>query len=100
MFLLTRHFPSLFTGPQNVTALRVDLRHAARFDVVAPGSLTRTSEMAVGAGALAAINGGFYDTGTGDPLGLLRLDGVLRSPAREGQAAIGFTFSKVSPWPA
>ncbi|MEZ6036488.1 MAG: phosphodiester glycosidase family protein [Planctomycetota bacterium] len=88
--LLTRQFPALFSGPQSVTALTVQWRHAARFDVVAPGTLTRTSTMAGAAGALAAINGGFYDTKNGDPLGLLRLDGALRSPAREGQASIGF----------
>ncbi len=94
VWLRQRRFDELFGGPQCVTALRV--RPAAprlRFDVEAPGKLTRTSRMAADKGALCAINGGFFAPDA-SPVGLLRLDDQLVSPATEGQGCIGVDDGK------
>ncbi|MGB3965414.1 MAG: phosphodiester glycosidase family protein, partial [Planctomycetota bacterium] len=79
----------LFGAPQSLTVL--DVRpEAARFDVVAPERRTRTSAIAIAAGALAAINGGFFAIETtGKSLGLLRLDNALVVPANADQASVG-----------
>lgn len=87
--LRQRWFPSLFGSPQSLTVLEVHQGRAG-FDLVAPGRRTLTSTMAHSAGALAAINGGFFDIeGTGLSRGLLRLRGALVVPANEGQGCVG-----------
>ncbi len=48
----------------------------------------RTSEAARRAGALAAINGGFF-SGTGDPLGCLMIDGEVISEPIPGRSCAG-----------
>jgi hypothetical protein len=89
--LRQRWFAELFGSPQSLTVLEVQPA-AARFDVVAPDRRRRTSEMAVAGGALAAINGGYFDIArTGRPTGLLRLDGALVVPADAGQGSLGIT---------
>lgn len=89
VWLWQRRFDVLFAGPQSLTVLDVRLDGGrTRLDVAAPGRLTPTSAMGTAAGALAAINGGFFER-DGSARGLLRLDGVLRSPARAGQASVG-----------
>ena len=50
----------------------------------------RTSEAARRAGAVAAINGGFF-SGTGDPLGCLVIDGEVLSEPIEGRTCAGIT---------
>lgn len=90
VFLRERRFAKLFAGAQSLTVLEVRPSPAVRFDLVAPGRRTRTSAMGEAGGALAAINGGFFDIDkTGLSLGLLRLDGALVVPANEGQASVG-----------
>ncbi|MEO6595463.1 MAG: phosphodiester glycosidase family protein [Planctomycetota bacterium] len=90
-WLRQRWFPQLFTGPQSVTVLEVRLvRDRVYFDVAAPGRRTLTSAMGQETGALAAINGGFFEIETdGRSRGLLRLDGVLVSAASAGQGSLG-----------
>lgn len=89
VWLKQRRFDALFAGPQSLTVLDVRLDGGrTRLDVAAPGRLTPTSAMGTAAGALAAINGGFFER-DGTARGLLRLDGVLQSPARAGQASVG-----------
>ena len=89
VWLWQRRLERLFVGPQSLTVLEIAAAAPVRFDVEAPGALTRTSVMGERLGALAALNGGFYDTKNGDPVGLLRLDGALRKPANDGQGALG-----------
>lgn len=50
----------------------------------------RTSEVARRAGAIAAINGGFFSS-TGDPLGCLVLDGEVLSEPLAGRTCVGIT---------
>lgn len=89
VWLWQRRLDRLFAGPQSLTVLEITAGAPVRFDVEAPGVLTRTSAMGERLGALAALNGGFYDTKNGDPVGLLRLDGALRNPANDGQGSFG-----------
>lgn len=89
VWLRQRWIERLFAGPQSLTVLEIPPASACTFDVEAPGALTRTSAMATQRGALAALNGGFYNTKNGDPVGLLRLDGALANPATAGQGSLG-----------
>ncbi|OFX33001.1 MAG: hypothetical protein A2Z07_09995, partial [Armatimonadetes bacterium RBG_16_67_12] len=50
----------------------------------------RTSEVARRAGAVAAINGGFF-SGSGDPLGCLVIDGEVMSEPVAGRSCAGIT---------
>jgi exopolysaccharide biosynthesis protein len=82
-------------GPLNINLLRVDLAQA-RLDVVhardeAVG-LEPLSVIAARAGAIAAVNGGYFRmTGTfaGDSTGTLQIDGTLLSEPDRGRAAVG-----------
>jgi hypothetical protein len=90
VFLRQRTFASLFAGPQSLTVLDVRPSKAVRFDLEAPGRRLRTSAMGQTAGALAALNGGFFAIeSTGLSIGLLRLDGALVVPANDGQGSLG-----------
>jgi hypothetical protein len=42
-------------------------------------------------GAIAAINGGFFNTGTGDPLGCLVIEGEVISEPVNGRTCVGIT---------
>jgi hypothetical protein len=87
--LRQRRFEKLFTGPQCLTTLTIAAdAKSVRFDVEAPGKLTRTSAMGKQLGALAAINGGFFEPDA-SPRGLLKLDGKLANPANANQGSIG-----------
>lgn len=89
VWLRQRWVERLFAGPQSLTVLEIPPAAGLRFDVEAPGALTRTSAMATQRGALAALNGGFYNTKNGAPVGLLRLDGALANAATAGQGSLG-----------
>jgi hypothetical protein len=90
VWLRQRAFPRLFTGAQFLSVLEVTPGLAVRFDLVAPGMRRHTSAMGRDAGALAAINGGFFAIeSTGLSTGLLRLDDALVVPAKEGQGSVG-----------
>ncbi|MBL8756727.1 MAG: phosphodiester glycosidase family protein [Planctomycetes bacterium] len=90
--LRQRAFARLFAGPQFVSVLEIQRAPATRFDLVAPGERRWTSSMGQQAGALAAINGGFFAIeSTGLSIGLLRLDGQPVVPAKEGQGSVGLT---------
>jgi hypothetical protein len=87
--LRQRRFEKLFTGPQGLTTLTIAAdAKSARFDVEAPGKLTRTSAMGKKLGAIAAINGGFFEPDA-SPRGLLKLDGKLANPANADQGSVG-----------
>ncbi|MGE3879359.1 MAG: phosphodiester glycosidase family protein [Planctomycetota bacterium] len=82
-------FDSLFGSPQSVAVIRA--RRGTRLDVVQSTGLEATSSLAVRHDALVAINGGFFNTKNGDPVGLLRVDENLVQGANEGQASVGVT---------
>lgn len=87
--LRQRRFDALFDKPQCLTVLEIGRdAKALRFDVEAPGKLTRTSAMGNRLGAIAAINGGFFEPDA-SPRGLLKLDGKLASPAKKDQGSVG-----------
>jgi hypothetical protein len=67
----------------------VTLRPALALD----GFLGRglVSEAARRAGALAAVNGGFFHAATGDPLGCLVIDGEVVSEPIPGRTCVGIT---------
>ncbi len=90
VWLRQRTFAALYAGPQSLTLLDLRPRQdLVRLDVADHEGLRRTSLVAERAQALAAINGGFYDTKTGAPVGLLRIDGALRNPANARQGSLG-----------
>lgn len=84
-------FQKLFSGPQSIAVLTLDA--GVRLDVVQAAPLDRTSSIAASFGGLVAVNGGFFNTKTGAPLGLIQVDGVSVVPATEvqrtGQSAFG-----------
>jgi len=81
---LVQSLPSFeaLPGPFRATALIVDPASGARLRPAAGDGVRlqrqRPSEMARRAGALAAVNGGFFSP-TGDPLGCLIIDGEILS---------------------
>ncbi|MBM4292065.1 MAG: phosphodiester glycosidase family protein, partial [Deltaproteobacteria bacterium] len=91
--LETREYASLFGGRQTASVLRVDLS--------APGVSVRplggvgcatTSALGRAAGAVAAVNAGFFSlNGRCDSLSLLKVDGALLSRNARGRASFGVT---------
>ncbi len=75
------HFDVLFGAPQSLCVLHVERpgreRHL-RFLAPEPFATVSTLEQATPAGAVAAVNGGFFDVSTGTPFGLLIQNGELR----------------------
>jgi exopolysaccharide biosynthesis protein len=80
-------FDVLFGAPQSIAVLEIE--RGVRVDVVGAAGRELTTRLAARAGALAAVNGGFFDTKNGDPVGLLKVDGALVNPANEGQGSLG-----------
>ena len=93
VWLETKEYASLFGGRQTGSVLRVDLS--------APGVSVRpiggsgcatTSSLARAAGAVAAVNAGFFSVNERcDSLSLLKEDGVVRSRNARGRASFGVT---------
>lgn len=81
-------------GPSREAAVIVDPRAGLRLvPAVGDGGRMRrqrVSEMARRAGALAAVNGGFFAT-SGDPLGCLMIDGELISEPDASRSCAGIT---------
>lgn len=74
------HFDDLFDAKQSVTVLEVDPgRVDTRVDYVDSGFF-RTSDRASDAGAVAAINGSFFNTKSGGSVVFLKKDGVVITP--------------------
>lgn len=79
--LRTTRLPSLFDSPQSLCVLQIEGPiTAGALRVVAPDPFARerTSQMASDHGAVAAVNGGFFDVKNGTPLDLLIQGGRLR----------------------
>jgi hypothetical protein len=71
-------YSSLYGGTQTVNVIQVDLSNPnVRVQPIAPGSgCSRTSTLANNAGALAAINGGFFD-GSCVSLSMIKINGSV-----------------------
>ena len=81
---------NLLGRPQSLCVLELDRRQGARLQLAVPDRLTATSVQAQRAGALAAVNGGFF-LPDGKPRGLRRLAGAqVAAPSAEPHAAVGW----------
>ncbi len=91
VILTVRDYDAL-AGPFWTATLLIEPAGGARLrpslarEVVGRG---RTSEAARRSGAVAAINGGFFNTSTGDPLGCLAIDGEVISEPIPGRTCVG-----------
>ncbi|MCC6784436.1 MAG: phosphodiester glycosidase family protein [Planctomycetes bacterium] len=95
----SRCFARLFAAPQCLNVLRIAPARATTpraLRVAAPEPFARvpTSTLAREQDALAAVNGGFFDTKTGAPDGLLVVDGVLRADGRGSSRAFAFVVGR------
>jgi hypothetical protein len=95
----SRCFARLFAAPQCLNVLRIAPARAATpraLRVAAPEPFARvlSSTLADEHGALAAVNGGFFDTQTGAPDGLLVVDGLLRADGRDSSRAFAFVVGR------
>lgn len=83
-------------GPWKIHVLeadpkKIDVRVAHAYDAAI--GLETTAELAGRLGALAAINGGYFQMKgllAGDPQGALKIDGVVLSEPDRGRASVGF----------
>jgi uncharacterized protein YigE (DUF2233 family) len=75
-------------GPSRVHVLEV-APGAGEWRVVGASGDPRPT-VAWADGAFAAINGGYFDTGTRSAIGLFVVDGAWLSPPSRGRAAVGF----------
>lgn len=93
IILTVRDYEGL-TGPFWTGALLIEPAGGARLrPALGRGAAIgrgRTSEVARRAGAVAAINGGFF-SGSGDPLGCLVIDGEVISEPLAGRTCAGIT---------
>ena len=73
------HFESLFGSKQHVNVLVVDTRAEPRprLRIGAAKGRQRTSQLGTKSSAIAALNGGYFDTKNADPVGVLEIDGKL-----------------------
>lgn len=71
--VLNYHFESVYGAPQDVSIIEIDPRKY-RFKVVDHKGLKRTSAVAEEAGAVAAMNGTFYDMKKGGSVCYLQID--------------------------
>ena len=76
MTFVNCHYEDLFGAAQDITVLEID-PNKYRFCVLDHKTLKRTSEAASEAGAVAAINGTFYDMKKGGSVCYLQIDGVV-----------------------
>ena len=70
------HYEDLFASVQDVSVIEIDPRRY-KFRVADHKGLKRTSEMAIEAGAVAAMNGTFYDMKKGGSVCYLQIEGVV-----------------------
>lgn len=88
--LRTRRYAELFGAVQTGSVLVVE--PGARVEPVAARGCQRTSAVALEAGAVAAVNGGFFDTGGGAgcrSVSLLKVDGQLLATNSKERSAYG-----------
>ena len=77
------HFAALYRSKQSVNVLDVDLK-SARVRFARANGKERTSVLAAKTRAVAAVNGGYFNVGSGNPCGLLKIDGKALSSVAGG----------------
>lgn len=81
------HFDSLFNARQSITVLDIDLKKvAARVEHVDSGFF-RTSARAAETGAIAAVNGSFFNTRKGGSVVFFQKKGIVVTPSRDALRA-------------
>lgn len=89
--LETKRYDALFGGNQFGSVLRVDLSEpGVEVKPVRSAQCQTTSQLARSAGAVAAINGGYFD-GVCGSVSLVKIDGQLFNTNARSRSAIGFT---------
>ena len=89
VFWMRARFDDLFGRKQSLNVLEIDPRAGGRLDIVKAKGRELTSAVARRAGALAAINGGYFEK-NGDPDGYLKVDGkFIEGPSYAGQVGFG-----------
>jgi hypothetical protein len=73
------HVDGLFGAKQNLNVVEIDLAAdpKPRMRIAAATGKKRTSALGRASAAVAAINGGYFDTKNGNPVGVLKVDGKL-----------------------
>ena len=100
-------YTSLEGGAQTANVLEIDLAdpHVEVRPWWGAKACETTSTAGGNAGALAAINGGFFDTSTCGAMGMVKIDGTVyayNSPFMEPQATLGLTAQSsavIASWP-
>jgi len=91
-------FDSLFDGRQSITVFEVDLGKFSPVVAHLDSGFFLTSTRALEAGAIAAINGSFFDTRRGGSVVFFQQDGVVVTPSRDAPRAYrdnaGFAIDK------
>ena len=101
------HFDNLFSSAQDISVIEIDPRRY-KFRVADHKGLKRTSEMALEAGAVAAMNGTFYDMKKGGSVCYLQIDGQVSDTTKgndmklrtNGAVVIRKGKLSVEPWSA
>lgn len=70
-----RQFDDLFESKQSVSVLQIDLNKSIAVEFISSDTNRLTSKMAQDAGALAAVNGSFFDMEKGGAVQYLKTDG-------------------------
>lgn len=91
VMLETKRYDSLFGGNQYGSVIRVDLNQpGVEVRPVRSTQCQTTSQIAQSAGAVAAINGGYFD-GNCSSVSLLKINGQLFNTNARSRSAIGFS---------
>lgn len=77
------HTDTLFASRQNLNLLEIDPRKRSFSLAWSPDTLIATSTFAAKAGAVAAVNAGFFDTRKGGSVTLLKVNGQLINRSNE-----------------
>ena len=89
--LATRRYDALFGGNQSGSVLRVDLNEpGVEVKPVRSTQCQTTSQLARSIGAVAAINGGYFDGQCGS-VSLVKIDGRLYNTNARGRSSVGFS---------
>lgn len=90
--LKTKRYPALFGAAQTGSVVQVD-RDAPGVvvkPIMGPGGCQSTSALGRGAGAVAAVNGGFFAYSNGcSSVSLCKIDGVTRATNARDRSALG-----------
>lgn len=81
------HFDSLFNSRQSVTVLDVDLKDVSGRVEYLDSGFFKTSTRAQEAGAVAAVNGSFFNTKRGGSVVFFQYDGAVITPSHDAPRA-------------